>query len=223
MLRRTLLAIALVFVLPASAGAAVIQDFSAFTSGTNGIALGPDGNFWVAEENQSTVARMTPAGDVIGRVDVGNGPTSIAGGPGRDRVGVRDRVEPARAHHRGDARGPPDCDVRRLPSGRDRRRREWAHVLLAARIVRWRREPDRVDRRVRHRRPGAPDGERTDLRPRRREREGSSRRSTTATSFAVTGWVRLPGSSSGRPRRRSPPPAIRMASRRTAPGTSGSH
>ncbi len=59
----------------------MIQDFSAFTSGTNGIALGPDGNFWVAEENQSTVARMTPAGDIIGRVNVGFGPTSVAAGP----------------------------------------------------------------------------------------------------------------------------------------------
>src|SRR5829696_1426171 len=81
MLRRTLLAIALVFAFPTPAGAAVIQDFSSFTSGTNGIALGPDGNFWVAEENQNTVARMTPAGDVVGRVTVGNGPTSIAASP----------------------------------------------------------------------------------------------------------------------------------------------
>ena len=48
--------------LPASAGAYVIQDFAGFTSGTNGIALGPDGNFWVAEEFAGTVARMTPAG-----------------------------------------------------------------------------------------------------------------------------------------------------------------
>ena len=81
MLRRTLLAIALVFVLPASAGAAVIQDFSAFTSATNGIALGPDGNYWVAEENSTTVARMTPAGAIVDRVEVGFGPTSVAAGP----------------------------------------------------------------------------------------------------------------------------------------------
>ena len=48
---------------------------------SNGIALGPDGNFWVAEENESTVARMTPAGDIIGRVNVGFGPKSVVAGP----------------------------------------------------------------------------------------------------------------------------------------------
>mgnify|MGYP001245890215 CR=1 FL=1 len=81
-MRRLLLAIAVLLALPASAGAAVIQDFSGFTSGTNGIALGPDGNFWVAETGSNTVARMSPAGTILGRVTVGPGPTSVAAGPG---------------------------------------------------------------------------------------------------------------------------------------------
>ena len=37
----------------APAQAAIIQDFSDFQSGTNGIVLGPDGNFWIAEEFNS--------------------------------------------------------------------------------------------------------------------------------------------------------------------------
>ncbi|MBE2317361.1 hypothetical protein DVA67_015370 [Solirubrobacter sp. CPCC 204708] len=82
MRRRLLLGILLTLVaLPAPAGAAVIQDFSGFTTGTNGIALGPDGNFWVSEEFGNSVARMTPAGQITGRWAVGARPTSIAAGP----------------------------------------------------------------------------------------------------------------------------------------------
>lgn len=82
MRRRLLLTITLTLLaVPAPAGAAVIQDFSGFQSATNGIALGPDGNFWVAEENTSSVARMTPAGAVIDRLNVGAGPTSVTTGP----------------------------------------------------------------------------------------------------------------------------------------------
>lgn len=71
----------LLLLLPASAGAYVIQDFT-LPSATNGIVLGADGNFWVVEANTGTVARMTPAGQVIGRFNVGPEPTSIAAGPG---------------------------------------------------------------------------------------------------------------------------------------------
>ena len=67
--------------LPASARAFVVQDFAGFISGTNGIALGADGNYWIVEENTNSVARMTPAGDVIGRVQVAGTPTSAAPGP----------------------------------------------------------------------------------------------------------------------------------------------
>lgn len=73
----------LLLALPGTAGAYVIQDFT-LPSATNGIALGADGNFWVSEEFAGTVARMTPAGQVIGRFDVGSGaaarPASITAG-----------------------------------------------------------------------------------------------------------------------------------------------
>jgi streptogramin lyase len=70
-----------------SAQAAVIQERGGLASGTNGIALGPDGNFWVAEEFSASVVRMTPSGTVLGRFAVGSGPTTVATGPG-NRVWV---------------------------------------------------------------------------------------------------------------------------------------
>src|ERR1700754_4670482 len=79
----------LLFATPAQA--ALIQDFSDFISGTNGIALGPDGNFWVAEEFESNVVRMSPSGRVLDRWGVGGHPTSVAVGPdGRVWVSVTD-------------------------------------------------------------------------------------------------------------------------------------
>src|SRR3954451_16231125 len=81
-MRRCVLAVALLLVFAAPARAAILQDFSGFQSGTNGIVLGPDGNFWVAEQYfGDSVARMTPAGRVLDRFNVGAGPTTIATGP----------------------------------------------------------------------------------------------------------------------------------------------
>ena len=61
MLGRTLAALGLVAALfTSSAQAAVFQDRGPLLSATNGIALGPDGNFWVAEEFNDSVVRMTP-------------------------------------------------------------------------------------------------------------------------------------------------------------------
>ena len=55
-------AAALTFAAPAKA--AVIQDFSDVASATNGIVLGPDGNFWVVEEfNDSRRADDADRGD----------------------------------------------------------------------------------------------------------------------------------------------------------------
>ncbi|HEY6889965.1 MAG TPA: hypothetical protein VI300_19345, partial [Solirubrobacter sp.] len=83
MLGRTLAALGLMAaIFTSSAHAAVIQDFSGLASATNGIVLGPDGNFWVSEENSGSVARMTPAGAVLAHYPVGTRPTSIATGPG---------------------------------------------------------------------------------------------------------------------------------------------
>src|SRR3954465_6074458 len=66
---------------PAKAG--VIQDFADFHWAANGIVLGPDGNFWVVEENSDTVAQMSPAGQILSHIPVGADPQSIARGPNK--------------------------------------------------------------------------------------------------------------------------------------------
>jgi streptogramin lyase len=82
MLGRTLAALGLMAALfTSSARAAVIQDFSGLASATNGIVLGPDGNFWVAEQYSDSVVRMTPGGAVLNRFSGLTGPTSVATGP----------------------------------------------------------------------------------------------------------------------------------------------
>lgn len=74
----------------APAEAATVQPF-ALASATNGIALGPDGNLWVAEQYNASVARMSPAGTVVTRFPVGDGPTTVAtGAGGRVWVAVTD-------------------------------------------------------------------------------------------------------------------------------------
>lgn len=67
--------------LAAPAGAFVLQPV-AMQSPTSGIALGPDGNLWIAEPDNGTVARMTPAGAVLSHLPVGGRPTALASGPG---------------------------------------------------------------------------------------------------------------------------------------------
>jgi streptogramin lyase len=80
-LRAALAAVALLLLLPNAAGAFVVQE-RLLASSTNGIVLGPDGNLWVAEFDAGSVARVTPAGQVLGHTPVGANPTSIAVGPG---------------------------------------------------------------------------------------------------------------------------------------------
>ena len=65
----------------APADAATVEPF-ALASATNGIALGPDGNLWVAEQYVGTVALMSPVGAPITHFPVGNGPTTVTAGPG---------------------------------------------------------------------------------------------------------------------------------------------
>lgn len=65
-----------------AARAAVVQEFGGLASTTNGIVLGPDGNFWVSEFVAGSVVRLSPAGAVLGRFPVGGGPTTLANGPG---------------------------------------------------------------------------------------------------------------------------------------------
>jgi sugar lactone lactonase YvrE len=69
------------------ASAFLIQEKGGPQSATNGIVIGSDGNFWVAEEFSDSVVRMAPSGAVLGRWAVGSRPTSVANGPG-NRVWV---------------------------------------------------------------------------------------------------------------------------------------
>jgi streptogramin lyase len=66
---------------PAPAGAAATSTLPIDSSGS-GIAVGPDGNLWVAQPFSMSVLRMTPGGTVLGRYTVGNNPTTVAVGPG---------------------------------------------------------------------------------------------------------------------------------------------
>jgi streptogramin lyase len=65
----------------APAVTASVQSFTLLSAG-NGIALGPDGNLWVAEEFNDTVAQVSPAGTVLAHYPVGDGPTTVTTGPG---------------------------------------------------------------------------------------------------------------------------------------------
>jgi streptogramin lyase len=90
---------AAVLVLPAPAGAFLIQPTGGPSSVTNGIVLGPDGNFWIAEEFSDEVVRMSQAGAVLDRYSVGVQPTGLATGPGgRVWVAVTGHGVPGTAH-----------------------------------------------------------------------------------------------------------------------------
>ncbi|RKQ92802.1 hypothetical protein C8N24_2657 [Solirubrobacter pauli] len=65
---------------PATAGAATLQPIAGFQSGTDGIALGPDGNLWVSE-TAGSVVRLTPSGQVLNRY-AGVGTGKLSAGPG---------------------------------------------------------------------------------------------------------------------------------------------
>lgn len=64
------------------AGAAVVTTVPGLVSGTNGIAVGSDGNLWVAEQYAGSVAKVSPSGVVLGHVTVGGHPIGVASGPG---------------------------------------------------------------------------------------------------------------------------------------------
>lgn len=82
-LRKVLLAaLALVALTPAGAQAFALQEVSGLNSPANGIALGPDGNIWAAEEAAESVVRVSPSGSIVGRIPVGAEPFAVATGPG---------------------------------------------------------------------------------------------------------------------------------------------
>jgi streptogramin lyase len=76
--------IAAVLVAAAPAGAFLLQDRLGPLSATNGIVLGPDGNFWIAEQFADSVLRMRPDGTVLDHYPLGLGaaPTTVTTGPG---------------------------------------------------------------------------------------------------------------------------------------------
>lgn len=81
-LRKVLLAaLALVVLTPASSQAFVLQEVG-LSAAAAGLALGPDGNVWAAEEANASVVRVSSAGTVVGRIAVAGEPTSVAAGPG---------------------------------------------------------------------------------------------------------------------------------------------
>jgi sugar lactone lactonase YvrE len=82
MLRAALLACLALLLLPAVAGAYVVQERGGLNSATNGIAVGPDGNLWVAEAGAGSVVRMSPGGQILQRLPVGGTPTTVLAGPG---------------------------------------------------------------------------------------------------------------------------------------------
>jgi streptogramin lyase len=90
--------------LPGPASASYVSAFAGFSGATNGIARGADGNYWVVEEFNDSVARMSPSGAVLGRYPVGDAPTSVAAGPGgkiwvavtgADQLAVLDTTAPS--------------------------------------------------------------------------------------------------------------------------------
>jgi streptogramin lyase len=82
-LRKVLLAaLALVALTPAGAQAFALQEVGGLNSPAAGIALGPDGNIWAAEETAESIVRVSPSGEIVGRIPVGGEPAFVAAGPG---------------------------------------------------------------------------------------------------------------------------------------------
>ncbi len=124
-----LLVAAAALLLPAAPAAAyVVQEKGGPQSATNGITLGPDGSFWVAEEFSGSVVRLSPSGVVLGRYVVGDRPSTVVTGPG-GRVWVAvtgasklvwfDATAAAPTPH--DVATPPGCPPVALVAGGDGR------------------------------------------------------------------------------------------------------
>ena len=104
----------------APASAFLIQERGGPQSATNGIVLGPDGNFWAAEEISDSVLRMTPGGTVLAHYALGAGaaPTGVATGPGGrvwvaatglDKLVWFDALSPAPMPNNVPTTGATDC------------------------------------------------------------------------------------------------------------------
>ena len=82
MRRAPLAALAVLLATAAPAHGGAFHELGGLASYATDVVLGPDGNLWVAEQPNGSVARMTPSGQVIGRFAVGTNPTALAVGPG---------------------------------------------------------------------------------------------------------------------------------------------
>jgi streptogramin lyase len=60
----------------------VITPAGGLASATSGIAVGPDGNLWVAEQYAGSVAKVSPTGAVLKHIPVVGSPLDVAAGPG---------------------------------------------------------------------------------------------------------------------------------------------
>lgn len=82
-MRKLLLAaLAVLALAPASANAFTVQEVGGLSSPASGLALGPDGNIWAAEEAAESVVRIAPSGAIVGRIPVAGEPFGVAAGPG---------------------------------------------------------------------------------------------------------------------------------------------
>ena len=132
---RTLAAIGMVaafLVAAAPASAFILQAKPGAMSATNGIVLGPDGNFWVAEQFADSVLRMRPDGTVLNHYPLGLGatPTTVTTGPGgrvwvaatgADKLVWIDATAATPATHDVSTAGGSDCGPVALAAGGDGR------------------------------------------------------------------------------------------------------
>jgi len=116
----------------APASAFILQVKPGALSATNGIALGPDGNFWVAEQSADSVLRMRPDGTVLAHYPLGAGaaPTTVTTGPGgrvwvaatgADKLVWIDATAATPTTHDVSTAGASDCGPVALAAGGDGR------------------------------------------------------------------------------------------------------
>ena len=80
-MRALLVVLALLLATAAPASAGTFKPSLPLDSASNGIALGADGNYWVAEQAANSIAKVSPRGEVLGHVAVGGGPVDVTAGP----------------------------------------------------------------------------------------------------------------------------------------------
>lgn len=81
-LSSTLLAGSAVAGLAGTASAVATRESAVLASGTAGIALGADGNYWVAQRFATSVVRVSASGQVVGSpIEVGGAPLDVIAGP----------------------------------------------------------------------------------------------------------------------------------------------